>query len=71
MTTQVPPLPESWREGWLAGWLEPGPGGARLTDQGAAGIASLGLIFFLVGTIHRRRHPADVRGPQGARRSTA
>jgi FHS family L-fucose permease-like MFS transporter len=50
MTTQVPPIPVAWREGWLANWLEPGAAGAlRLTDQGAAGIASLGLVCFLAG----------------------
>ena len=50
MTSQTPPIPESWRDGWLANWLEAGPsGGLRLTDQGAAGIASLGLVCFLAG----------------------
>ena len=50
MTSQVPPIPDAWREGWLANWLEPGTVGAlRLTDQGAAGLASLGFVCFLVG----------------------
>jgi FHS family L-fucose permease-like MFS transporter len=50
MTSQVPPVPDAWREGWLANWIEPGNGGAlRLTDQGAAGLASLGFVCFLIG----------------------
>jgi FHS family L-fucose permease-like MFS transporter len=50
MTSQVPPLPESWTSGALAGWLEPaGTAALRLSDQGAAGLASLGFVCFLVG----------------------
>ena len=50
MTSQVPPVPDAWRTGWLANWIEPGTAGAmRLTDQGAAGLASLGFVFFLTG----------------------
>ncbi len=50
MTSQVPPLPESWTSGALASWFEPAAAGAlRLSDQGAARLASLGFVCFLVG----------------------
>ena len=50
MTSQTPPVPEAWRTGVLAGWIEQGQGGPlRLTDQGAATLASLGFVCFLVG----------------------
>ena len=50
MTSQTPPLPESWTSGFLASWIEGGTGAAlKLTDQGAANLASLGFVFFLAG----------------------
>jgi FHS family L-fucose permease-like MFS transporter len=50
MTSQVPPVPDAWRTGWLANWIEPETTGAlRFTDQGAAGLASLGFVCFLAG----------------------
>jgi FHS family L-fucose permease-like MFS transporter len=50
MTSQTPPLPDTWREGFLKSWIEGGSGGAlQLTDQGAANLASLGFVFFLAG----------------------
>ncbi len=50
MTSQTPPLPESWRSGFLRSWIVGGSGGAlQLTDQGAANLASLGFVFFLAG----------------------
>ena len=50
MTSQAPPVPESVVSGALAGWFERGPAGAlRLTDSGAATLASLGFVCFLVG----------------------
>jgi FHS family L-fucose permease-like MFS transporter len=50
MTSQAPPVPESVASGALAGWFERGPAGAlRLTDSGAATLASLGFVCFLVG----------------------
>ncbi|MDD4869366.1 MAG: L-fucose:H+ symporter permease [Kiritimatiellae bacterium] len=51
MTSQVPPLPESWTSGFLKSWLEPGTAGGavRLTDQGAAKLASVGFVCFLIG----------------------
>ena len=51
MTSQTPPLPESWTSG-LPPELDRGaaPSGAlQLTDQGAANLASLGFVFFLAG----------------------
>ena len=50
MTSQAPPVPESVASGALASWFERGPAGAlRLTDSGAATLASLGFVCFLVG----------------------
>ena len=50
MTSQAPPVPESVASGALAGWFERGPAEAlRLTDSGAATLASLGFVCFLVG----------------------
>jgi FHS family L-fucose permease-like MFS transporter len=50
MTSQTPPLPESWTTGFLSKWLEPGSAGKIiLTDQGAANLASLGFVCFLAG----------------------
>jgi len=50
MTSQTPPVPEAWRTGVLSGWIEQGQGGPlRLTDQGAATLASLGFVCFLAG----------------------
>jgi FHS family L-fucose permease-like MFS transporter len=50
MTTQTPPLPESWTTGILKSWLEPNKQGVfALTDKGAANMASLGFLCFLAG----------------------
>jgi len=50
MTSQVPPLPESWTSGALASWFEhSGRGALQLSDQGAARLASLGFVCFLTG----------------------
>ena len=50
MTSQTPPLPEAWTSGFLKTWLEPGTAGAiKLTDRGAANLASIGFLCFLVG----------------------
>ena len=50
MTTQTPPIPASWSTGWLGRFLETTPAGTwTLTDQGAASLASGGLLCFLVG----------------------
>jgi len=50
MTSQAPPVPESVASGALASWFEREPAGAlRLTDSGAATLASLGFVCFLIG----------------------
>jgi len=50
MTSQTPPVPEAVTSGALSGWFEQGPGGAlRVTDAGAAALASLGFVCFLTG----------------------
>ena len=50
MTSQTPPIPESLRAGALASWFEPGTTGVvRFTDAGAATLASLGFVCFLIG----------------------
>jgi FHS family L-fucose permease-like MFS transporter len=50
MTSQTPPVPDAWRTGVLAGWIEQGQSGPlRLTDQGAAALASVGFVCFLAG----------------------
>jgi MFS transporter, FHS family, L-fucose permease len=50
MTAEVPALPASWASGSLAGWFETGAHGfLHFSDQGAADMASLALVCFLVG----------------------
>ncbi len=50
MTSQTPPVPASWASGILSGWFEQHPGGPlRLTDAGAAALASVGFVCFLIG----------------------
>ncbi len=50
MTSQVPPLPEAWTSGFLKNWFEAGTVGTlKLTDRGAANLASLGFFCFLAG----------------------
>jgi len=50
MTSQVPVIPEAWNTGMLAGLFETGRDGPlRISDQGAANLASLGFVCFLVG----------------------
>jgi FHS family L-fucose permease-like MFS transporter len=50
MTTQTPPLPDSWTSGLLKSWFQADNGGVlALSDQGAAQLASLGFLFFLAG----------------------
>jgi len=71
MTSQVPPIPESWKTGMLANWFEAGkPGLVSLSDKGAAFLASLGFIFFLAGrfsgaAILRKFAPHKVLGLYG------
>ncbi len=50
MTSEVPPVPASWQTGHWAAWFEGnGAGGLTLSDKGAAYLASVGFICFLVG----------------------
>ena len=55
MTSQVPPVPSSWTaasggSGWLGGWFETHSNGVLgFSDKGAANLASLGFLCFLIG----------------------
>jgi FHS family L-fucose permease-like MFS transporter len=63
MTSELPAIPIVWAsrmahlsshagflQGWLQSWFETGRNGAlALSDKGASSMASLGLVFFLVG----------------------
>src|SRR5207253_2264182 len=56
MTSQTPPMPASLQaptrpaSGWYAGWFEARQGGALgFSNKGAANLASLGFLCFLVG----------------------
>jgi FHS family L-fucose permease-like MFS transporter len=50
MTSQVPPIPVSWNFSVMKGLFETGAEGwLRISDQGAATLASVGFICFLIG----------------------
>jgi FHS family L-fucose permease-like MFS transporter len=63
MTSEVPAIPESWNAGmnnlapnagwlhnWLSGWFEPAKTGVlAISNKGAANLASVGSICFLIG----------------------
>lgn len=49
MTTETPAWPSAWTSGWTASWFEAKDGGFMLSDRGAANLASLGFICFLLG----------------------
>jgi FHS family L-fucose permease-like MFS transporter len=49
MTAEVPPIPASWNAAWTSGWFETKNGILAISDQGAATLASLGFVCFLVG----------------------
>lgn len=86
MVEEPPSMPASWhpamenfaaRAGilsdWLRGWLEPVDGGAacRITEKGAANLASVAFLFFLTGrfsgaAILRRFAAHRVLGTYGA-----
>ncbi|HTI98617.1 MAG TPA: MFS transporter [Dongiaceae bacterium] len=52
MTSQVPAIPAGWGSGLLKSWFEPGAAGAlHISDQGAATLASVGFICFLLGRV--------------------
>jgi FHS family L-fucose permease-like MFS transporter len=63
MTSQIPPVPESWKTGMLAGWLEVHKNGVLgLSDKGASNLASFGFFCFLagrvIGAMLLKKHPA-------------
>ena len=50
MTEEAPAIPASWNSGMLRSWLETDANGAvRISDQGAANLASFGFVCFLIG----------------------
>jgi FHS family L-fucose permease-like MFS transporter len=56
MTSQVPPIPESWQpsgpaaSGFFAGWFETHANGALgFSNKAASNLASLGFLCFLIG----------------------
>lgn len=50
MTSQIPPVPESWQGGIFAGWFEVHASGLMgLSDRGASTLASFGFFCFLAG----------------------
>lgn len=52
MTSQPPSVPTAWDtgEGWMKGWFETREDGTRsFSDKGAANLASLGFLLFLIG----------------------
>jgi FHS family L-fucose permease-like MFS transporter len=56
MTSQVPPMPESWQpsgpaaSGFFAGWFETHANGALgFSNKAASNLASLGFLCFLIG----------------------
>ncbi len=53
MTSEVPPIPASIAgRGWLQAWFETGQNGLiGISNQGAANLASIGLVCFLAGRI--------------------
>ena len=52
MTSQLPPVPESFKTGSFASWLEVHKNGQLgLSDKGASTLASVGFMFFLGGRV--------------------
>jgi MFS transporter, FHS family, L-fucose permease len=65
MTSQVPAIPHDWSvawaeltaragafRGWLSGWIGLSPNGSlSITNKGAANLASLAFLLFLIGRI--------------------
>jgi FHS family L-fucose permease-like MFS transporter len=51
MTSQIPPVPRSWKSGMFTGWFEVHAtnGLMGLSDKGASTLASLGFFCFLAG----------------------
>jgi len=49
---EIPPIPLSWNSGLMSGWFEAARNGSlSLSDKGAASLASLGFVCFLIGRI--------------------
>jgi FHS family L-fucose permease-like MFS transporter len=52
MTSQIPPVPASWKSGFFQKWFELHPDGQMgLSDAGAANLASFGFFCFLAGRV--------------------
>jgi FHS family L-fucose permease-like MFS transporter len=52
MTSQVPPIPESWNSGFMKGLFSTGPDGLlHISDAGGSTLASVGFICFLLGRV--------------------
>ncbi len=52
MTSQIPPVPESFKTGSFASWMEVHANGQLgLSDKGASTLASVGFMFFLGGRV--------------------
>jgi FHS family L-fucose permease-like MFS transporter len=50
MTSEVPPIPSAWNVSFLESWFKANENGLlSISDQGAANLASLGFVCFLVG----------------------
>jgi len=50
MTSQIPPIPESWKSGMFVNWFEIHKNGILgLTDKSAATLQSVGFGFFVAG----------------------
>ncbi len=63
LTSEVPPIPAAWNTGlnrvaghagflsnWMSGWFQPAAGGLlSISDKGAANLASIGFLCFLIG----------------------
>ena len=50
MTEEMPPIPAAWRTDLLGQWFRTDVGGMlRVSDQGAANLASVGFLCFLIG----------------------
>jgi MFS transporter, FHS family, L-fucose permease len=49
MTSQVPAIPDSWAGGYLASLFENRSGAVHISDRGAATLASVAFVCFLLG----------------------
>ena len=50
MTEEMPPIPAAWQADLLGKWLRTDASGIlRVSDQGAANLASIGFVCFLIG----------------------